>query len=108
MAVDNVSGIPTYTNGVKVEPAGKTQELGQGDFLRLLTTQLQNQDPFAPMDGTQMLGQMAQFSNVTGIAEMNSTLKQIQTQLSEQGQVLKSLMTPAPSDASTDSTTNNA
>ena len=41
--------------------------LGQSDFLKLMTTQLQNQDPFAPMDNTAMVEQMAQFSQVTGI-----------------------------------------
>lgn len=49
----------------------------QTTFLKLLTTQLQNQDPLAPMDNTQMVAQMAQFSSVTGIAEMNASLKGI-------------------------------
>ncbi len=51
--------------------------LGQGDFLRLLTTQLEQQDPFEPVDNTQMLAQMAQFSALAGSAETNDTLKQI-------------------------------
>lgn len=49
----------------------------QTTFLKLLTTQMQNQDPLAPMDNTQMVAQMAQFSSVTGIAEMNASLKDI-------------------------------
>ena len=57
--------------------------LGQSDFLKLMTTQLQNQDPFAPMDNTAMVEQMAQFSQVTGITEMSQTLKGIADQLSE-------------------------
>ena len=48
--------------------------LGQSDFLKLMTTQLQNQDPFAPMDNGDFIAQMAQFSTVTGIEEMNSNL----------------------------------
>ena len=48
-----------------------------------MTTQLQNQDPFAPMDNTAMVEQMAQFSQVTGITEMSQTLKGIADQLSE-------------------------
>ncbi len=44
------------------------------DFLKLMTTQLRNQDPFSPMDQTAMLGQMAQFSTVTGISEMNASI----------------------------------
>ena len=48
--------------------------LGQSDFLKLMTTQLQNQDPFAPMDNGDFIAQMAQFSTVTGIQEMNSSI----------------------------------
>ena len=39
-----------------------------------MTTQLQNQDPFAPMDNGDFIAQMAQFSTVTGIQEMNSSI----------------------------------
>ena len=49
--------------------------LGQSDFLKLMTTQLQNQDPFAPMDNGDFIAQMAQFSTVTGIEEMNESIK---------------------------------
>ena len=48
--------------------------LGQSDFLKLMTTQLQNQDPFAPMDNGDFIAQMAQFSTVTGIQEMNNSI----------------------------------
>lgn len=51
------------------------RSLDQTDFLALMTAQLKNQDPFAPVDNTQMVGQMAQMSSVAGISEMNSTLK---------------------------------
>ena len=46
------------------------KSLGQEDFLKLMTTQLQNQDPFAPMENGEFIAQMAQFSTVTGITEM--------------------------------------
>src|SRR3546814_15694819 len=46
-----------------------------------MTAQLKNQDPFSPVDNTQMVAQMAQFSSVAGIAEMNSTLKAISDKL---------------------------
>lgn len=60
-------------------PAGAIggQALDQRAFLRLLTTQLTTQDPFNPVDNTQMVAQMAQFSQVAGIAEMNQTLRTI-------------------------------
>ena len=60
-----------------VSAAGATQTLGQGDFLKLMTAQLKNQDPFNPVDNTQMVAQMAQFSSVAGIAQMNTTLNGI-------------------------------
>ena len=55
-------------------PAKNPNTLAQTSFLKLLTAQLQNQDPFSPMDNTQMVAQMAQFSSVAGISEMNTTL----------------------------------
>ena len=55
--------------------------LGQADFLKLMTAQLQNQDPFNPVDNTQMVAQMAQFSSLSGITEMASTLKTIAAKL---------------------------
>jgi flagellar basal-body rod modification protein FlgD len=48
--------------------------LGQADFLRLLTAQLQNQDPLKPLDNAEFLTQMAQFSTVAGIDRVNDTL----------------------------------
>jgi flagellar basal-body rod modification protein FlgD len=47
------------------------------DFLKLLTTQMQMQDPTDPVDNKEMLAQMAQFSSLSATTEMNSTLKAI-------------------------------
>ena len=69
--------------GVKNSESQKSaskDNLGQKDFLKLMTTQLQNQDPFAPMENAEFIGQMAQFSTVTGIAEMGEALKSISSQ----------------------------
>jgi len=52
-------------------------QLNQGDFLKLMTTQLNNQDPTQPTDSSQMLAQMAQLSTVSGIQDMQSSLKQL-------------------------------
>ena len=60
----------------------KTQ-LDQSDFLKLMTAQLSNQDPFQPQSNDQMIAQMAQFSTVSGITQLNSTLTGISTQISE-------------------------
>ena len=62
---------------------GNKDTLGQSDFLKLMTTQLQNQDPFAPMENAEFIAQMAQFSTVTGITDMGTELKGIAEQLGE-------------------------
>ena len=59
---------------------GKTT-LDQSDFLKLMTAQMQNQDPFNPTDNTQMVAQMAQFSSLAATSEMSSTLKAIAAKL---------------------------
>lgn len=48
--------------------------LGQADFLRLMTEQLKNQDPLKPLDNAQFLGQLAQFSTVQGIEQMQQAM----------------------------------
>jgi len=53
-------------------PEAKSRtELGQDDFLKLMITQFQNQDPFKPMENGEFLGQLAQFSTVNGIDSLN-------------------------------------
>jgi len=61
--------------------AKSNQSIDQAGFLKLLTTQMQTQDPTAPVDNTQMVAQMAQFSQVAGISEMNASLKSMSTDL---------------------------
>ncbi|WP_320452994.1 flagellar hook assembly protein FlgD [Sphingomonas sp. CFBP8993] len=80
--------------------AKKSNTLDQSSFLKLLTAQMQNQDPFSPMDNTQMVAQMAQFSSVAGISEMNTTLAAMAakmngtTKADAMGYVGKTVLTP--------------
>lgn len=46
----------------------------QDQFMKLLVTQMQNQDPLNPMDNAQVTSQLAQLSTVSGIEKMNATL----------------------------------
>ncbi len=59
------------------EQAGSKAVSPQDRFLKLLVTQLKNQDPLNPMDNAQMTSQMAQISTVEGIDKLNNTLKMI-------------------------------
>jgi flagellar basal-body rod modification protein FlgD len=73
---------PTATPGVTSTPYTPTSNtLNQQDFLTLMTAQLQNQDPLAPMDNAAFMGQMAQFSTVEGISQSNTTLSSINDQM---------------------------
>lgn len=48
-------------------------ELGQTEFLSLMTAQLENQDPLKPMENGEFMGQIAQFSTVEGIGNLNES-----------------------------------
>ena len=76
--------VTSVTNGAATtSSAAKTSlgDLNQGDFLKLMLAQMQQQDPFNPTDQTEMLAQMAQFSQLAGTSEMGDTLKTISSQL---------------------------
>jgi len=54
-------------------------QLGENDFLKLLTTQLQQQDPTQPMSNTEMVAQLAQFSALEQMTNVNDTLTKMLT-----------------------------
>jgi flagellar basal-body rod modification protein FlgD len=56
-------------NPISDKDASKNQ-LGKDAFLKLLTTQLQHQDPLNPMEDSEFMGQMAQFSTLEQITNM--------------------------------------
>jgi len=59
------------SSAAKIQTAADTQDR----FLKLLVTQMKNQDPLNPMDNAQVTSQMAQLSTVTGIDKLNVTLQ---------------------------------
>lgn len=54
--------------------AGPRKELGQAEFLELMLAQIQNQDPFEPMENGAFVAQLAQFSTVTGLSEISTSV----------------------------------
>lgn len=68
----------TTTSGTSTTATDPTAS--QDRFLKLLVAQLNNQDPMNPMDNAQMTSQMAQINTVTGIQQVNETLKSMATQ----------------------------
>lgn len=65
----------------KAEEAKKKSSLGQSDFLKLMVAQLQNQSPMKPQENGEFLGQMAQFSTVAGLQDMQKTLDTLSNSL---------------------------
>lgn len=77
MAVSAVN--PLYSDTTATVAA--KDDPGSADrFLKLLVTQIQNQDPLNPMDNAQVTSQMAQISTVSGIAKLNTTVQGLSTQ----------------------------
>jgi flagellar basal-body rod modification protein FlgD len=79
-------GLATTSQAKASEP--QKQSLGQEQFLKLLTTQLTHQDPMKPMENGEFLGQMAQFSTVSGIQELQASFKDFADSISS-GQALQ-------------------
>lgn len=70
----------SFNTGSSVASKALTAQEQNDRFLKLLTTQLTNQDPLNPMDNAQMTSQMAQISTVSGIESLNSTMAKLNTQ----------------------------
>ena len=79
---NTTSTTPTGTGSTKQTT---TQTLGKDDFLKLLVGQLQHQDPLAPSDDQQWIGQMAQFSQLEQVSNTAETTQKIVQALNTNG-----------------------
>jgi len=75
-----IAGLPAATPPTARAPKST---LDQGDFLRLLTAQLQNQDPTKPVDNFQYVQQMAMFAQVEGGSATNTKLDAVIARLDQ-------------------------
>ena len=75
-AVTSTQNTASSLNALRgVTPAGSDAAGETSDrFLKLLVTQMQNQDPLNPMDNAQVTSQMAQINTVTGISDLNKSM----------------------------------
>ena len=72
--ISDLAAINSYINNVNqqnVKTSSNTSELGKNEFLQLLVTQLQNQDPMNPMDNQQFIAQLATFSSLEQLISIN-------------------------------------
>ena len=77
MTAVNTTGTTTdsvYAQYAFPETNKSSDGMGQADFLRLMTEQMKNQDPLNPLKGAEFLGQLAQFSTVQGIENMQQAM----------------------------------
>jgi len=72
-AVDNTALYQSLGLGSATEKKVDEGTLGLNQFLKIMTTQLNHQDPLEPMDNGDFLGQIAQFGTVTGIENLNTS-----------------------------------
>jgi flagellar basal-body rod modification protein FlgD len=70
----DVSGTRSASSAGTAPATRGSQELGKDQFMRLMLTQMQNQDPTAPMDNQQMIAQMAQFSTLELMQRSEQTM----------------------------------
>ncbi|MBX9917225.1 MAG: flagellar hook assembly protein FlgD [Nitrosomonas sp.] len=78
-AVQQASSQTAATGATTGINSKKDAENPQDRFLKLLVTQMKNQDPLKPLDNAEVTSQLAQISTVSGIDKLNSTLQQLVT-----------------------------
>lgn len=85
--MSSITAFPSITGGASSAASGSSNAVASQNaeagerFLKLLITQLQNQDPMNPMDNAQLTTQMAQINTVAGIEKLNDSVKDMSGKL---------------------------
>ena len=79
--MNNIEQIFSPSSSASAQVNTKNDELGQEDFLKLLVAQLKNQDPSNPVENSEFLGQIAQFSMVSGIDSLGASFDSVASSL---------------------------
>lgn len=72
--ISGLEGI-TGSSSTASSQSSSTKTVGKDEFMKLLLAQLKNQDPLNPMDGTDFAAQLAQFSSLEQLKNLNTTLE---------------------------------
>lgn len=81
MTTSSISSLLTPTATKTASSTAGTQTIDSAGFLKLLTTQMTNQDPTAPMDTNTMTSQLSQITQTSSISEMNASLKSLLSEI---------------------------
>lgn len=90
MSTISATGNAQASNSTAVKKTGALQELGKDVFLQLMVTQLRFQDPLNPQDNSAFVAQMAQFTSLEQLQNLNVTVAKLL-------ELQSGVMNPAPS-----------
>lgn len=102
-----IAATPTSAANAASAASGGNQTLGATDFLSLLTTELKNQDPLNPVDSTQSIAQLAQFSALQATTSLSNNFATFQSNfaVTQASGLLGESVTVASTDASGNAST---